>query len=99
MSYSNSIQGGDVFEIKGWDYLDSTILYPGNDIPPSFTGVSGGPVWGMEIIHRKKTGKLELGKHALIGITFYQTALENNRRRLRAHFIRSIYDVAWRALS
>jgi hypothetical protein len=98
MSYANSIGSRDVTEREDWDYLDSTIRYPGADIPPSFTGVSGGPVWGYEMIHKKATDTLTIGKHALVGITFYQTALENNQRRLRAHFIKSIYERAWRGV-
>jgi hypothetical protein len=99
MTYANSIRAGGIFEKDGWDYLDSTILYPGKDIPLSFSGVSGGPVWGFEIIHSKKTDTLSIGQYALVGLTFYQTALEDNKRSLRAHFINSIYDLAWRGLT
>lgn len=100
MTYQNAIRKGAVFKKDGWDYLDSSIWYPGDpDLPLSFSGLSGGPVWGMEIIHRKKTHTYEIGKSALIGITFFEIYRRGDKGRLRAHFINSIYDRAWRSLA
>jgi hypothetical protein len=99
MVYDNAIKVGAVFEKDGWDYLDSTIWYPGDaGLPTSFAGVSGGPVWGMELRHHKSDGHISIEKHALIGITFYQVFRQGDEGRLRAHFIKSIYDLAWRNL-
>jgi len=96
MTFSNVIQKGDVFERDGWDYLESNMWYGGTpDLPPTFCGVSGGPVWGMHIRKNKSDGRLTIEKSSLIGITFYQTAMKGDERRLRAHFIKSIYDLAW----
>ena len=48
MVYSNAIKEGAVVEKDGWDYIESTIWYPGSPgLPSSFTCVSGGPVWGI----------------------------------------------------
>lgn len=100
MTYQNAIKQGAVFRNDGWDYLDSTIWYPGDpDLPASFSGLSGGPVWGMEIIHRKKTNTYKIGKSALVGITFFEIYRRGDTGRLRAHFINSIYDRAWRSLA
>lgn len=97
MVYSNAIKEGAVFEKDGWDYLDSTIWYPGEaNLPTSFAGVSGGPVWGMDLLHHKSDGHISIEKHALIGITFYQIYRKGDEGRLRAHFIKSIYDMAWK---
>jgi hypothetical protein len=97
MVYDNAIKEGAVFEKNGWDYLDSTIWYPGDaGLPLSFAGVSGGPVWGMELRHHKGDGHISIEKHALIGITFYQIYRQGDEGRLRAHFIKSICDMAWR---
>jgi hypothetical protein len=97
MIYDNAIKEGAVFEKDGWDYLDSTIWYPGDaELPTSFAGVSGGPVWGMELKHHKIDGHISIEKHALIGITFYQIFRKGDEGRLRAHFIKSIYDTAWK---
>ena len=97
MIYDNAIKEGAVFEKDGWDYLDSTIWYPGDvNLPTSFAGMSGGPVWGMDLLHHKSNGHISIEKHALIGITFYQIFRKGDEGRLRAHFIKSIYDLAWR---
>ena len=97
MIYDNAIKEGAVFEKDGWDYLDSGIWYPGDaNLPTSFAGMSGGPVWGMELRHHKSDGHINIEKHALIGITFYEIFRKGDEGRLRAHFIKSIYDVAWR---
>jgi len=97
MIYDNAIKEGAVFEKDGWDYLDSTIWYPGDaGLPASFAGVSGGPVWGMDLLHHKNDGHISIEKHALIGITFYQVFRKGDEGKLRAHFIKSIYDTAWR---
>jgi hypothetical protein len=58
--------------------------------------VSGGPVWGMDLLHHKNDGHISIEKHALIGITFYQVFRKGDEGKLRAHFIKSIYDTAWR---
>lgn len=99
MTFSNVIQKGDVTEREGWDYLESNMWYGGTpDLPATFSGVSGGPVWGMNLSKNKSDGQINIDKSALIGITFYQTELKGDERRLRAHFIKSIYDLAWRNL-
>lgn len=100
MVYDNVIKEGAVIEKNEWDYLDSTIWYPGSpDLPDSFAGMSGGPVWGMELRHHKSDGHISIEKHALIGITFYQFFRQGEEARLRAHFIKSIYDTAWKGFS
>ncbi len=97
MVYDNAIKAGDAFEMDGWDYLDTTIWYPGDPgLPASFAGVSGGPVWGMELRRHKRDGHISIEKHALIGISFYEIHRKGDEGRLRAHFIKSIYDLAWR---
>jgi len=99
MVYENAIQDGDVFERDGWDYLDTSVWYPGSPgLPASFAGVSGGPVWGMRLVQHKSDGNISIEKHALIGITFYETYRKGDEGRLRAHFINSIYDLAWKNL-
>lgn len=91
------IQKGDVTERDGWDYIQSKCFYcDENDLPQSFGGTSGGGIWSVHVLKSKASGKLSIGKSALVGVSFYQTRLENNVRYVRGHFIRSIYDVAWR---
>ncbi len=96
MSYINAIQEGDVVTRNGWDYLHSTCNYDSpHELPQSFVGVSGGPVWGMSLRRNSDTGGHTIARSALIAVTFYQTELVDNKRQLRAHFIDSIYNNAW----
>jgi len=99
MTYYFAIGKDAIIERDGWDYIENTCYYgPSHELPATFEGVSGGPVWGMHIRKDKADGHLTVLRSALIGISFYQTAIENDERRLRAHFIKSIYDLAWRNL-
>jgi hypothetical protein len=50
----------------------------------------------MELRMHKSDGHISIEKHALIGITFYEIFRQGDEGRLRAHFIKSIYDLAWR---
>ena len=94
-----AIEDGDIYEKGGWDYIDSH-LRDGDwsGLPTSFKGFSGSPVWGMKLRRDKKDGRISIETHALIGINFYEMPSQNNERRMRAHFIRSIYELAWRNL-
>ncbi len=97
MTYLNAIGEGDITTLADWDYIDLTCTYTKtNNLPVTFAGVSGGPVWAYELNISKSTGEYSLGKFALVGIKFYQSALIDNQRKLKAHFIRSIYDTAWK---
>ncbi len=100
MTYITAIQDGDVFERDGWDYIEVNFDYnSSDDLPFSFAGVSGGPVWCMQLRKHKADGHISIEKSALCGILFYETGKQNNEQRLRAHFIKSIYDLAWKTLS
>jgi len=98
-TYITAIQDGDIFERDGWDYIEVNMDYNcSGALPDSFKGVSGGPVWCMQLRKHKVDGHLTIEKSALVGIIFYETGKRNNQQRLRAHFIRSIYDLAWRGI-
>jgi hypothetical protein len=91
------IEEGNVTRRKGWDYIDSKCWYgDSNPLPTSFEGSSGGGVWGLKVHRSKSDNKLVIGRSALVGVQFYQTALRRSVRYVRGHFIRSIYDLAWR---
>jgi len=90
------IQKDDIIERDGWDYIQSKCFYcDENDLPRSFGGTSGGGIWAMQVGKDKSTGKLSIGRSALVGVSFDQTKIENNERYVRGHFIKSIYNVAW----
>jgi len=100
MAYYFVIKPGNTFERDGWDYIEGDCEYFNQrdalgQLPDTFAGVSGGPVWGLQLHRDKPDGKITLADHALIGIAFLQTPIKRKRRQLRAHFIRSIYETAW----
>lgn len=96
MVFLNSVDRDAVSTRDKWDYLDLTCRYSGNNLPETFAGVSGGAVWAYQHLVSRSTGDQSLGKFALVGVQFYETPKEGDLRHVRAHFIRSIYDVAWR---
>jgi hypothetical protein len=99
MTYFYSIASDSIQERNGWDYIEANNQYEGNnDLLGSFRGVSGGPVWGLQISRNKTDGKLILKKYSLMGIAFLEIQITEKQRRVRAHFIKSIYDLAWRNL-
>lgn len=100
LTCSHVIQEGNVTMRNGWDYIDSKCAYyPSNSLPQSFGGFSGGGIWSVEVKRSKSTGKLIAGKAALVGVSFYETGIDNDVQYVRGHFIRSIYDLAWRNFS
>jgi hypothetical protein len=67
-----------------------------NDLPGTFEGVSGAPAWAYKLLISNDTGEYSVGDYSLVGIVFWETPRVDNRRSLRAHFIRSIYETAWK---
>jgi hypothetical protein len=97
LSCSHVIHEESITVRDGWDYIDNKCVYSNsNPLPQSFEGCSGGGIWSVEVSRSKSTGKLSTGKGALVGVSFYQTTIENEIGFVRGHFIRSIYDLAWR---
>lgn len=96
MTYLNAIGEGDIHTNDDWDYIDLSCTYTDtNNLPPSFAGVSGGPVWAYQLNVSRSTGEYSIGDIALVGIKFFETDLNDAKRKLRAHFIHSIYERAW----
>jgi hypothetical protein len=87
---------GDTFERDGWDYIENQCDYsPSSELPQSFAGLSGGPMWGLHFEVDEANEQFKLTEFALVGICFYQTAIEDEQRKLRAHYISSIYERIW----
>lgn len=99
-TFINVIEDKSLQSKDGWDYVDVTCDYAGTpDLPKSFRGLSGGGIWSMQLRKHKSDGHISIERSALVGVTFYQGELVNQSRILRGHFIRSIYDVAWRGFT
>jgi hypothetical protein len=96
MAFFYAIRSDGIFPGQDWDYLEAVNRYDsGNELPLSFEGVSGGAAWGLKIQQNKSTGKFVLQDFCLIGIAISQIPISQEELRVRIHFIRSIYDVAW----
>ncbi len=99
MAYYFIIGPGDTFERDGWDYIENMCDHSAtSELPESFAGLSGGPMWGLHFDVDETNEQFKLTEFALLGISFYQTAIEGEQRKLRAHYIRSIYGSAWKYL-
>lgn len=97
MAYYFILGPGDVFEQDSWDYIENQCdIGPSSELPPSFKGMSGGPIWGLHFDVDEKNEQFKLTEFALLGISFLEIVVENKERKIRAHFIKSIYDLAWR---
>lgn len=96
----NVIEPEGISEIDGWDYILTRCDYSdGNPLVSSFRGVSGGGIWALSAGLQKSTGEMQILDSALVGVSFYQTDLEDETRFIRGHFIKSIYREAWRDFS
>ena len=92
----NVISEDSVEERDEWDYLSVTCDYSGSpNLPKTFEGFSGGGIWSMQLRKNRETEQISIDRSALVGVTFYQTERLDDKRKLRGHFIRTIYEVAW----
>ena len=78
----------------GWDYINFGAKYgPGYEGPHSFEGCSGGGLWQI-VIGKSETGEAVVTETVLLGVAFYQCAVEDGTRVIRCHGRRSIYGPA-----
>jgi hypothetical protein len=99
MAYYFGLGPDDVFENDGWDYIENHCSHgESSKLPKSFSGMSGGPVWSVKWGIDETNGQWSLTTFALVGIIFYETVISSDELRLRSHFIKSIYDLAWRGM-
>jgi hypothetical protein len=86
------------YEDKQFDYFEVSVSYESTqDIPRTFGGVSGGGVWQV-VLKQTKDGRYQFEDPILVGVAFYQTDMEHNKRRIICHGWRSIYDVVYNAV-
>jgi hypothetical protein len=78
-----------------WDYAQIIADYDSSPtLPSTFGGVSGGGFWAVKF--KKTKENIRVDRICFMGVAFYQTALRKGKRRIRAQFVRSIYEEAWR---
>lgn len=75
-----------------FDYLEVRIDYgQRSDLPLSFGGMSGGGLWQV-LLRRDAAGDIEPEEYILSGVTFFQTAVEQDVRKLRCHGRKTVYE-------
>ena len=94
IGYYGGYEKENVFKRKMFDYIDTPVKYTStNNLPESFGGVSGGGLWAFNVSTPDDGKTLVHSPPFLCGVAFYETAKELDRRDIRHHFIRSIYEI------
>jgi hypothetical protein len=96
MSFISVIDKDHIEYVNEWDFINSVCNYANaKEVPQSFAGLSGGGIWAVRLKFNEDMKEWDVHDIALIGMTFYQSLIENKKRFLRGHFIDSIYNRAW----
>jgi hypothetical protein len=96
MVFISDMSDCHIEDIDGWDYIKSDCNYTrAQGLPRSFAGLSGGGIWSIKLKFNETTKEWDIHDFALIGMTFYESPIENDARFLRGHFVESIYNRAW----
>lgn len=79
---------------KTYDYFDLPVAYENdNDLPKSFKGVSGGGLWYVPLFKSASDPKkIQVGQPSLMGVAFYETAINDCVTAIRCHGPKSIYN-------
>jgi hypothetical protein len=86
------------FSTYKFDYFDFEAHYnEPNESPSSFGGVSGGGLWQI-IIAQKPDGEFLMKEALLSGVAFYQTDLIENKRIIKCHGRKSIYEIVYQTI-
>ena len=93
--FIGAFRNEDISNENEWDYIKSSCHYRISEkIPETFKGVSGGGIWAVRLqVTNNVSWTVE--DYSLVGVVFYETALADDRRGLRGHFLKSIYRTAW----
>lgn len=95
MVFTGILGGEDIFKKDAWDYINSKVYYRNSEnIPETFKGVSGGGIWAV-MPQRTNNDQWTIEIFCLVGVVFYQIEVSDNRKKLRGHFIKTIYETAW----
>lgn len=89
------LERGRKIQRSKFDYWEMPVEADANGAPNSYGGVSGGGVWKV-ILGKAPSADLSASKITgifLSGVAFYQSAVKNNRRFLRAHGSDVVYKI------
>lgn len=93
--FIGALGDGDLSEQGKWDYIKSKCEYrPSERVPETFKGVSGGGMWAVRL-QATNDHQWSVKSYCLLGVVFYETAMSDNTRHLRGHFIKTIYQTGW----
>jgi len=98
--YNFSGVGGpdEALEVAGYDYFEFPVTHESrSEAPLSWGGMSGGGLWQVPL-ERQGEGFVYL-RPLLSGVLFYQWPTTDTQCGVRAHGRKSIYDIAYRAIS
>jgi hypothetical protein len=79
------------YEKDGYDYFETDIVDTNPSVPNKFGGMSGGGLWQVPV-SVSGSNALTPVDHFLSGVIFYQGIGENDKKYLRCHGRRSIYE-------
>jgi hypothetical protein len=97
--YFGGYENTDIFEDAGFDFIDTAIEYnTGWNLPQSFGGVSGGGLWAFNVGADENQSNLTIHNVSFCGVAFYESELVNQKKTIRHHFFKSIYETAMRAI-
>jgi len=95
MVFVGALGDQDISEQGNWDYIKLSCNYKvSEELPETFKGVSGGGIWAVRLQVTKNDDWM-VKDYCLVGVAFYETEVSDNRRDLRGHFIKTIYETAW----
>jgi hypothetical protein len=97
--YFGGYESTDIFEDGGFDFIDTAIEYgTGWNLPQSFGGVSGGGLWAFNVGGDENGSNFTVHDVSFCGVAFYESDLVNQKKAIKHHFFKSVYEVAMRAI-
>jgi hypothetical protein len=86
----------DTHEHGGFDFFDLGADLRLTGVPSSFGGISGGGLWEIKLSRSASTKEIRWDqKRYLCGVAYWQSEGSTNRRVIRCHGPKSIYETAW----
>lgn len=95
LGFVGSLENEDIVERGQWDYVKSTLRYRASEkLPETLKGVSGGGIWAVKLL-QEHNDRWRVEEYCLVGVAFYESDTVDNRKDVRGHFARTIYQSAW----
>jgi len=81
------------YESGDFDFVDMVVHYGGRDqLPSTFEGLSGGGLWKVKVRCNSARDNWNYDKPVFCGVPFYQEEIVDEKRIVRCHYARSIYE-------